>query len=182
MVDLTTARRSPRLPESALFRLLPAATRYVLRGDERALEAAAAALDVPAAQAVCRASTRGEHALLWLGPDERLALAPAAATATVGARLAAALEGLPHALVEVSHRQVALEISGPLALDALAAGCALDLDAVAFPIGMCTRTMLAKSEIVLWRTDRTRFHIEVWRSFAGYVCDFLAEASREFQQ
>jgi len=178
MADSAT-RHTPSVHESALVRLLPAASRYVLRGDARALESAAVALDVAPSSAVCRASVRGEHALLWLGPDERLVLAPAEATLMTGTRLTEALAALHHSLVDVSHRQVALEISGPLAVDALAAGCPLDLDAGAFPVGMCTRTMLAKAEIVLWRTELERFHIEVWRSFAAYVCDFLAEVACE---
>ena len=61
----------------------------------------------------------------------------------------------------------------------LNAGCPLDLDPSAFPVGMCTRTVLAKAEIVLWRTRQDQFHIEVWRSFADYVSSFLAEVARE---
>jgi sarcosine oxidase subunit gamma len=44
---------------------------------------------------------------------------------------------------------------------------------------MCTRTILGKADIVLWRTGAESFHVEVWRSFADYVARFLAEASRE---
>jgi sarcosine oxidase, subunit gamma len=62
----------------------------------------------------------------------------------------------------------------------LNAGCPLDLDLSAFPVGMCTRTVLAKAEIVLWRTSQDVFHVEVWRSFADYVSRFLAEVAREF--
>ena len=179
MASANAKRTSVAVRESSLVRLLPPATRYVLRGDARALGAAAAALDVPASDAVCRAAARGAHAMLWLGPDERLVLAPPDEPLATGARLASALAALPHSLVDVSHRQVALEVAGPDAASALAAGCALDLDPAAFPVDMCTRTMLAKSEIVLWRTDSERFHLEVWRSFAAYVCEFLAEAARE---
>jgi sarcosine oxidase subunit gamma len=42
---------------------------------------------------------------------------------------------------------------------------------------MCTRTMLAKAEVVLWRTAPTRFRLEVWRSFAAYVSLYLADAA-----
>jgi sarcosine oxidase subunit gamma len=44
---------------------------------------------------------------------------------------------------------------------------------------MCTRTVLGKADIVLWRTAADSFHVEVWRSFADYASHFLAEASRE---
>ena len=45
-------------------------------------------------------------------------------------------------------------------------------------MGMCTRTLLAKAEIVLWRTGEEEFRIEVARSFAPYVVAFLDEAMR----
>jgi len=38
---------------------------------------------------------------------------------------------------------------------------------------MCTRTVFAKAEIVLWRTQPEQFHLEVWRSFAPYVWELL---------
>ena len=57
---------------------------------------------------------------------------------------------------------------------------ALDLHLDAFPVGMCTRTLFGKAEIVLWRTGEETFHIEVWRSFAPYLLGCLNEAAREF--
>jgi sarcosine oxidase subunit gamma len=42
---------------------------------------------------------------------------------------------------------------------------------------MCTRTVLAKAEIVLWRTEPNTFHLEVWRSFEAYVRQFLTAAA-----
>jgi sarcosine oxidase subunit gamma len=123
---------------------------------------------------------------LWLGPDEHLLLelAPGERTDESQAALAGALEqalaGTPHALVDVSHRQFALEVSGAHAATILNAGCPLDLDLTEFPLGMCTRTVLAKADVVLWRTRADAFHVEVWRSFAGYVSGLLAEIAREF--
>ena len=48
----------------------------------------------------------------------------------------------------------------------------------AFPVGMATRTLYDKAEIVLWRRGETTFHVEVWRSFAPHVAASLAEAAR----
>jgi sarcosine oxidase subunit gamma len=45
---------------------------------------------------------------------------------------------------------------------------------------MCTRTVFAKADIVLWRTREDAFHVEVWRSFAGYVIGSLREIAMEF--
>jgi len=60
-------------------------------------------------------------------------------------------------------------------------GCPLDLSLDEFPVGMCTRTIFGKSEIVLWRTSAAGFRVEVWRSFAAYVWRMLEEAGREFR-
>ena len=49
-----------------------------------------------------------------------------------------------------------------------------------FPVGMCTRTLFAKAEIVLWRTGENVFQIEVWRSFADYLWRYLVLAGAEF--
>ena len=58
----------------------------------------------------------------------------------------------------------------------------LDLHPSAFPAGMCSRTLLGKAEIVLWRISATSFRIEVFRSFVPFVWLLLREASREYEQ
>jgi sarcosine oxidase, subunit gamma len=178
MRDLSQARARPRLTASTLLEPLPPAARYILRGAADVRAAAEAAFGAALSARACRAATAGERSALWLGPDEWLLLAPEAETLAVANALAAALQHLPHSLVDVSHRQTACRICGPQATTLLAAGCPLDFDANAFPVGMCTRTMLAKAEVLLWRTDAQAFRLEVWRSFAAYVSQFLAEAAR----
>jgi sarcosine oxidase subunit gamma len=178
MPDLRLARRAPLLATTPGVRPLPAAARWILRGGPRVRAAAEAALRLGVPAAACRASTEGESAALWLGPDEWLLICAAHRAEESAAALHAALAALAHSLVDVSHRQLALEVSGADAPALLAAGCPLDLDAAAFPVGMCARTMLAKAEIVLWRTRSEAFRIEVWRSFAPYVSAFLGEAAR----
>jgi sarcosine oxidase, subunit gamma len=178
MPDLSTARCGPWVAASTRFEILPPATRYSLRGGSAVRAAADRAFGAPLEASACRAGVRGERAALWLGPDEWLLLAPEADAAALTPALAAALSPLPHALVDVSHRQSAFRLAGPRAATMLAAGCPLDLDAGAFPPDMCTRTMLAKAEIVLWRTAAEAFRVEVWRSFAAYVSQFLVEAGR----
>jgi sarcosine oxidase subunit gamma len=166
-------------PAVTLTAATPSA-RFILRARPEAVAAATAPLGFAPPQRACRSAEAGAIAALWLGPDEWLILAPAVEGAALQARLAAALAGLPHALVDVGHRQGAILLSGPEATAALNAGCPLDFDPDAFPIGMCTRTVLGKTEIVLWRTGATAFRIEAGRSFLPYVWRFLEEASREF--
>lgn len=177
MDSLTDARQGPALVATAHVHVPAPARRFVLRGDSAARAAAERALGVPVPPVACRAGAAGQRAALWLGPDEWLLLMPAADAAGEEA-LASALAGLAHSLVDVSHRQIGLILSGPAAISLLVAGCPLDLDAGAFPVGMCTRTMLAKAEVVLWRTGAQEFRLEVWRSFADYITQYLAEAAR----
>jgi sarcosine oxidase subunit gamma len=137
------------------------------------------ALGLKLAATPCRSSARGALAALWLGPDEQLLLAPGSEGPVLEEALERALMGLPHALVDVSHRQVDLEMQGPGAPWCLNVGCPLDLDLEAFPVGMCSRTVLAKAQILLWRPTAGTFRVVVARSYADYVTRFLAEAARE---
>jgi sarcosine oxidase subunit gamma len=178
MAETPLQRASPVIAECDLLRAGPPLCRWVLRGAPEAMRAAADALGLAPPEGPCRASAAADRALLWLGPDERLLLLEIEVAAPLSGDVEHALQTLPHAMVDVSQRQVALRARGPHAAAALAAGCPLDLDPQAFPVGMCTRTVLAKSEIVLWRTASESFHIEVWRSFAKYVSHFIAEAAR----
>ncbi len=153
----------------------PAMARHVLRGRLEALSAAEGALGFALPREACRSSSlNGTHAL-WLGPDEWLILS--APEAGLRDRLEVAMGAHPHSLVEVTDRQVGLVISGAEAETVLSVGCPLDLDQAAFPIGMCTRTVLSKAEIVLWRTGPQTFHLEVWRSFAAYLHQFLTASA-----
>jgi sarcosine oxidase subunit gamma len=158
---------------------LPPLSRHILRARPAAMEAAAGPLGMRLPVVACRSATAGPRAALWLGPDEWLLLAPLADGEALAAALEAAMAATPHSLVDVGHRQSGLTLSGEHAATVLNAGCPLDLDSAAFPRGMCTRTLLGKAEIVLWRTE-SGFHIEAWRSFLPYVWRFLEEAAREF--
>jgi sarcosine oxidase subunit gamma len=162
------------------LKTLPPATRFVLQGGAAARTAAGKAFGVVLPESPCRASSSGGRSALWLGPDEQLLLAPAGDVGVLATGLEAALAGIAHSLVDVSQRQVALQLRGPHAGAILGSGCPLDLDSADFPPGMCTRTLFHKADIVLWRTDAREFQLEVARSFADYVRGCLQEAARDF--
>lgn len=154
------------------------ATRFIFRGPPEAARLCGDAFACAFPVEACRAHREGERAALWLGPDEWLLLG---LDAPDPSRLAASLEGagasVPHSLVDVSHRQVGVEVVGDRAAALINAGCPLDLDPKAFPVGMSTRTVLAKADIVLWRQAGDRFRLEVNRSFAPYLVGFLRTAA-----
>ncbi|MFL5257743.1 MAG: sarcosine oxidase subunit alpha family protein [Rhodopila sp.] len=122
-----------------------------------------------------------ERAALWLGPDEWLIQAPPG-MAALAAQARKAAEPYPASVVDVSHRTRALEVAGPRAAWCLNAFCALDLDLPVFPVGMCTRTLLGKAEIVLWRMAAEVFRLDVPRSLLPYVWACLEEARLEFSE
>jgi sarcosine oxidase subunit gamma len=162
----------------SIVRLLPAA-RFSIRGGEGATAAIGGAIGLALPREACRAREGNGFAALWLGPDEWLLVADGAEPGDLHARLTAASTE-PASIVDISDRQVGLGVSGPKVAEALNAFNALDLDESAFPVGMCTRTLFGKAEIVLWRKADDAFRIEVWRSFAPYVVGCLAEATREY--
>lgn len=153
------------------------ATRFIFRGPPEATRLCGDAFGCDLPLDACRANRREFRAALWLGPDEWLLLALDDADAgQLSDILENALRDIPHALVEVSHRQIGVEVAGPSAATLINAGCPLDLDLRAFPVGMATRTVLAKADITLWRQDEERFRIEVARSFAPYLLAFFKDA------
>lgn len=177
MAEQATRQPLAFAPQAGLRVLAPLA-RYALRVD-LAAAATACAGAMPIATTVCRASQLGDWHALWLSPDEQLLLGPAATGTAFAALAGNALQGVPHSLVEVSHRQGAVEVSGPAAATLLNAACPLDLGLAATPVGFCSRTVFGKSEVVLWRRAEDAFQLEVWRSFLPYVHGLLALAAAE---
>ena len=93
---------------------------------------------------------RADRAALWLGPDEWLVVAPDGEAVDLGALAMKAAATIRSSVVDVSHRSDAGNRRAAAAW-CLNAFCALDLGPGAFPAGTCTRTLLGKAEILLWR-------------------------------
>ena len=181
---LTAERRSilsgRALPENdrVSSAVAPFASRWILRGGPEVSLTVGGVFGAPPPLEPLRAAVEGARAALWLGPDEWLLIAEDAGPELSGA-LEAALAGFPHSLVDVSHRQCAIELAGPGAARLLNAGVPLDLDLEAFPVGMAARTVLLKAEATLWRREAERFRLEIARSFAPYVAAILTASARD---
>lgn len=174
------AATSRRCPAVALD-LVQARARFSVRTrEEEAIDAAGTAFGLSFPRQACRFNEADGKRVLWLGPDEWLLVMPMADGMRHLSALEKALAGKPSSLVDVSHRSVAFTVAGPEAATILNSGCPLDLSLETFPVGMCTRTVLAKTEITLLRTAEDRFLVDVWRSFAPYAWSWLEEARREF--
>lgn len=149
--------------------------RFSLRVGPGGRDAAGRALGMALPGRIDGTAAAGGRTILCLGPDEWAILAPEPEGDAL--RRAFAGLGVPHSLVDTSHRDVGIELRGPAAELALSACCALDLGAM--PAGSATRTILDRSQAVLVKHGPEHYRIEVWQSFAPHVWGLLEAVSRE---
>ncbi|KQT46749.1 sarcosine oxidase subunit gamma [Methylobacterium sp. Leaf456] len=161
-------------PSGVSIRPADAEARFVLRVRSTEGEVAGLPLDRP----INTVSGDDRRWIARLGPDEWLIGVPEGEADLLQTSAASDLAGRAHALVDVSNRNVGIDVEGLRAAELLNAGCPLDLGDAAFPAGKATRTLLGKAEIVLIRRAgaQARYRVECWRSLATYVHGFLQEA------
>jgi sarcosine oxidase, subunit gamma len=157
---------------AASVAVAPPMSRLSLRAPKDSIAALSKVLGLALPQKPKTSAANGALQALWLGPDEWMILA---SDGTDLAKLCSAVTAF-HSAVDVSHRNAALVVEGEAAANVINAGCPQNLSLAAFPINACSRTLMGKTEIILFRTAESRFHIEVWRSFAAYAFDFLEDA------
>ncbi len=151
------------------------ASRISLRAPAESLAALSEALGLDLPVRPKASARKNARAALWLGPDEWLVIDEGGADLMAICARVAAL----HSAVDISHRNLAILVSGRRVEDVLNAACPQDLSVARFPVGAASRTVFGKAEIVLWRIGEDAFHVECWRSFADYVFGLLDAAGRE---
>lgn len=181
MAKSSQAMRMPALAgrefagQGVRLAVMPPAHRISLRAPDGSVAGLSKALGLTLPRKPKTSASKGGRSALWLGPDEWLVIDDGSKDpldACVG------VEAL-HSAVGVSHRNVAISVTGPGAAATINAGCPQDLSLAAFPVGACSRTILGKAEIVVLRTGEDAFRVESWRSFSDYVFTFLSEAARD---
>ncbi len=127
---------------------------------------------------------KGDLRLIWLGPDEWLAVAPPDQAHLAGLlSKSMAVAGQHVAVNDVSDNYTTIEVSGPQSVELLSKGCPLDLHPLACPNGGCAQSLVAKAEVILVRDDtlsELRFHLMLRPSFAEYLWAWLSDAAREY--
>lgn len=119
--------------------------------------------------------------ILWLGPNEWLAVTPPGAEGDAAAALREALGKRHAAVTDVSEARTVIALGGPRARDVLAKGCPLDLHPRVFKAGDCAQSALAKALVILHQTDDApAYDIYVDRSFADYLWRWLEDAAAEY--
>jgi sarcosine oxidase subunit gamma len=192
-IDMRAARAAPlaafqvafaaaSVPGLAALGEIPFLAQIGLRGDPAdpvvaAAVRAATGLDMPASGVV---TSGGARALLWLGPDEALLVAPDGEGPALVATLEAALGGAHAQAVDLSASRAVIALSGARAREVLNKGLGLDLHPRAFGPGRCAQTMLARAPVLLQQVDDApTFHLYVRNSFASYLATWLLDAVAE---
>ncbi|RFC65182.1 sarcosine oxidase subunit gamma [Fulvimarina endophytica] len=187
MLEVNLAKRAPAvfLAEQAGrgpidIVLQPTMGRLSFRAKEAALEGRSEVSGLAVDGAINTRRENGDLAAMRLGPDEWMFLCDDGEVDNLAERIAEEMSGKAFSLVDVSHRDVTFEVSGAASDAVIASGSPLDLSLEAFPVGMATRTIFAKSDIVLARLSQTTWQVTCWRSFATYVQGYLADAAKDF--
>lgn len=134
------------------------------------------------------ANTWAEHEggrAIWLGPDEWLFTGETETPQELEARaraFAVLNEGsaVDVSVVDVSAQRITLRLTGSRVREVLAKGCSIDLHPRVFTAGRSAQTTLGQAGIVLLALGEDDFLVLVRSSFAGYLADWLLDASLEY--
>ncbi len=162
----------------------PARRQIGLRGDAGRPAFRAAVKGVlgfaPPAKATTAAGGTGLPRALWLGPDEWLVVTDDDDAATV-ADLSEALARQHTQVVDLSDARDVIGLAGAGARDVLMKGCTLDVHRRAFRPGRCTRTLLAKAQVIVHQiSEDPDYDLYVHRSIAEYLWTWLEDAGLEY--
>lgn len=140
----------------------------------------ALSVELPSACGRTTGDPDGLHAF-WLSPDEFLVvdISRTQAPGEAGAA-AAALEGLPGQIVDLSGNRTILALAGPSARAVLEKGCHVDLHPREFPVNTAVSTLLGPVQVILHRSAEQTYRIYPRSSFADYMVRWLIDAMAEF--
>lgn len=160
---------------SVTIKPVAARTRISLRAGDSEIKAINKILGLNLPTQPKTSTMSGDRIAMWLGPDEWLILDKPKSTLK---ELPQNLSAILCSAVDISHRNTAISVTGENAANVINAGCPQNLALDVFATNACSRTILGKSEIILWRTADNAFHVECWRSFSHYVWKYLVDAAK----
>jgi len=186
LASLGLEAQARQAPEEAGVRLGERAPRaqLAIRGDaadDRFKSAIGEAIGLELPLVPNTVTRGGGHALLWLGPDEWLAVLGEDRATTAPKAIDDALDEVHHAVVDVSHSRTVIGLAGERARDVLAKGTNVDLHPRVFGPDRCVQASLARCHMLLHQLDESpAYDIYVHRSFAIYAWKWLVDAGREY--
>jgi sarcosine oxidase subunit gamma len=126
----------------------------------------------------------GDTAVLWMGPQEFLVVAPAEAHESLGGDLIQALRSAlgdgEGQVVDLSANRTTFELTGRRARALLEKGCSLDLHPRVLKTGTALSTEIGNIPAVLWKTGDESYRIFPRASFAYFLGRWLLDAMREY--
>ncbi len=148
-----------------------------LRGDlgSKALSKALSEATGCALPAQRKITTKGDHALAWMSPDELLILCPHDKAPKLVVTLSKALSGEFATLANVSDARAVFQISGPGWRDALAKISPVDFSTLA--PGDLRRTRAAQVAAAILVDGPEEVRVICFRSVAQYMFDLLKTAT-----
>ena len=118
--------------------------------------------------------------VLWLGPEEFLAIAPDESLDSLPGLLVDALGDGAGQVVDLSSNRTTFELSGPSARAVLEKSCAADLHPRSFAVGTAITTEVGKVPTPLWKTGEETFQLFPRASFADHLGRWLLDGMKEF--
>ncbi|MGV9711851.1 sarcosine oxidase subunit gamma [Gordonia sp. NPDC003424] len=123
-----------------------------------------------------------EVSVIWFGPEEFLVTSTTLNGEALETSLREAITSDGGAAVDVSAQRTVVRVGGEHARAILAKGCSLDLHPNVFGPGAAAQSVLGQAGVVIipLSDNGTDYRIIVRSSFAGYLADWLIDASEEF--
>lgn len=121
--------------------------------------------------------TGAKGATAWMSPDELLLMVDYATVDATIAKLEKALSGVHNLIANVSDARAVYDLNGAAIRDVLAKGSPADLSSDVLPVGEVRRTRIAQLAVAFWFADDNTARLVCFRSVAGYIMDWLENAS-----
>ena len=119
--------------------------------------------------------------MLWLGPDEFLAVDVSRRQQPGETLIAeAGLDGLPGQAVDLSANRTILQLSGSKAREVLEKSCRADLHPRAFGVGTAIVTALGPVPVIIHHSSVLEYRIFPRASFADFTVRWLLDGMAEF--
>lgn len=184
LATLGIEARAPAADAGVMLAEHQAGTQLAIRGDASDAEFSSAVAEVLGLELPVTPKTahrKGARALLWLGPDEWLAVMAAEYDGKLGAGLAETLDDVHHAIVDVSHSRAVIGLQGSNAREVLMKGTNIDLHPRQFGPDNCIQAHLGRCHMLLHQLDDgPSYDIYIHRSFAVYAWNWLSDAAIEY--
>lgn len=120
----------------------------------------------------------GSTAVLWLSPDEFLAVNEA--DSGLAETLTDALEDRSGQVLDLSANRTFIELSGPASELVLRKSCPLDLHPRTWKINQAYVTEVGQTPVILWKVADFTWRIAPRVSFADHVVNWLLDGMLEF--